>query len=133
MGLVPTMGALHEGHVSLVRRRVAECDLTVVTIFVNPAQFGPREDFARYPRTLEADLEILGRARADVVFVPPFDEVYPPGFSTCVEPPDVAKPLEGQCRPGHFRGVATVVLEAVPDDPRRHGVLRAEGLPAGRV
>ncbi len=83
----------------------------MVTIFVNPTQFGPSEDFARYPRTLEADLQMLGRERADIVFAPTVDQIYRPGFSTYVEPPDVAKPLEGRCRPGHFRGVATVVLK----------------------
>ncbi len=111
IGLVPTMGALHEGHLSLVRRSVSECDLTVVTIFVNPTQFGPHEDFSRYPRTLDSDLETLADARADLVFVPFADQMYPEGFSTYVEPPEVARPLEGICRPGHFRGVATVVLK----------------------
>jgi pantoate--beta-alanine ligase len=111
IGLVPTMGALHEGHLSLVRTSVTACDLTVVTIFVNPTQFGPSEDFARYPRTLEADLQTLGRERADIVFAPTADQVYRAGFSTYVDPPDVAKPLEGRCRPGHFRGVATIVLK----------------------
>jgi pantoate--beta-alanine ligase len=119
IGLVPTMGALHEGHLSLVRAAASACDLTVVTIFVNPTQFGPREDFARYPRTLEADLQLLERERADVVFAPAVDQIYRAGFSTYVEPPEVAKPLEGRCRPGHFRGVATVVLklfQLVPAD-----------------
>jgi pantoate--beta-alanine ligase len=111
IGLVPTMGALHAGHLSLVRASVTACDLTVVTIFVNPAQFGPTEDFARYPRTLDHDVQLLGRARADVVFAPTTDHIYRAGFSTYVEPPDVAKPLEGGCRPGHFRGVATIVLK----------------------
>ena len=111
MGLVPTMGALHEGHLSLVRRARAECDTVIATIFVNPSQFGPQEDFSRYPRTLERDLELLAAEGCDLVFVPPKDEIYPPGFSTYVEPPQVALPLEGKCRPGHFRGVATVVLK----------------------
>lgn len=111
IGLVPTMGALHAGHLSLVRASVAACDLTVVTIFVNPTQFGPNEDFARYPRTLEADLRMLGREQADFVFAPAADQIYQPGFSTYIEPPDVAQPLEGRCRPGHFRGVATIVLK----------------------
>ncbi len=105
------MGALHEGHLSLVRRSVGECDYTVVTIFVNPTQFGPQEDFSCYPRTMEADLEALGAANADLVFAPSPDQIYPPGFSTYVDPPEVAKPWEGHCRPGHFRGVATVVLK----------------------
>ncbi len=111
IGLVPTMGALHEGHLSLVRASRAECDLTLVTIFVNPTQFGPQEDFSRYPRTLEKDLQGLGRCGVDVVFAPAKDEIYPAGFSTYVDPPKVAEPLEGSCRPGHFRGVATVVLK----------------------
>lgn len=111
IGLVPTMGALHEGHLSLVRRSVSQCDFTVVTIFVNPAQFGPTEDFSQYPRTLTTDLQLLGRARADLVFAPMADEIYRPAFSTYVEPPEVAKPLEGRCRPGHFRGVTTIVLK----------------------
>jgi len=111
IGLVPTMGALHDGHMSLVRTATAECDKTVVTIFVNPTQFGPGEDLGQYPRTLEADCEALAKFNVDLVFVPSTPEMYPPGFSTHVEPPSVAIPLEGECRPGHFRGVATVVLK----------------------
>lgn len=111
IGLVPTMGALHEGHLSLVRASKAECDATVVTIFVNPTQFGPSEDFDRYPRTLDADLEALAREAVDLVFAPAAEEVYPSGFDTWVEPGRIAEPLEGRCRPGHFRGVATVVLK----------------------
>lgn len=110
IGLVPTMGALHEGHLSLVRASRAECGFTAVTIYVNPTQFGPHEDFAQYPRTLESDLTLLS-GLADVVFAPRDEEVYPPGFSTWVEVGSVAKPLEGVCRPGHFRGVATIVLK----------------------
>jgi len=111
IGLVPTMGALHEGHLSLVRRARAECDAVVATIFVNPTQFGPSEDFSRYPRTLEKDLELLAELGCDLVFAPAQDEIYPPGFSTYVEPPAVAALLEGKHRPGHFRGVGTVVLK----------------------
>lgn len=111
IGLVPTMGALHEGHLSLVRRARSECDTVVATIFVNPAQFGPHEDLAKYPRTLQRDLELLAAENCDLAFVPAQDEIYPPGFSTYVEPPAVAAPLEGKFRPGHFRGVATVVLK----------------------
>lgn len=111
VGLVPTMGALHEGHLSLVRRSVARGNYTIVTIFVNPTQFGPHEDFDRYPRTLESDVALLTEAQADIVFAPAADQIYRPGFSTYVEPPEVAKPLEGRCRPGHFRGVATIVLK----------------------
>jgi pantoate--beta-alanine ligase len=111
IGLVPTMGALHEGHLSLVRAAKAECDLAVATIYVNPSQFGPGEDLAKYPRTLPADLEKLARCGADLVFAPPDGEVYRPGHATWVEVGAVSQPLEGQFRPGHFRGVATVVLK----------------------
>lgn len=111
IGLVPTMGALHEGHLSLVRAAQAECGYTVVTIFVNPTQFGPHEDFDKYPRTLPADLEALASCRADLVFAPSREAMYPAGCSTFVEPPLVAQRWEGECRPGHFRGVATVVLK----------------------
>jgi pantoate--beta-alanine ligase len=111
IGLVPTMGALHEGHLSLVRRANSACDRTIVTIFVNPTQFGPGEDFSRYPRTLDADLKLLAAEGVDDVFAPANDELYPPGHSTFVEPPAVALPLEGRFRPGHFRGVATIVLK----------------------
>jgi pantoate--beta-alanine ligase len=111
VGLVPTMGALHEGHLSLVRIARERADVVVATIFVNPTQFGPNEDLARYPRALEADLQALSATGCDFVFVPSADDIYPPGFSTYVEPPAVAQPFEGVCRPGHFRGVATVVLK----------------------
>ena len=111
IGLVPTMGALHEGHLSLVRAARAECGCVVVSIFVNPTQFGPNEDFARYPRTLEADLDLLAGCGTDLVFTPAPEEVYRPGHETWVEVGLTAEPLEGQCRPGHFRGVATVVLK----------------------
>ena len=111
VGLVPTMGALHQGHLSLVERAVAECDRSVATVFVNPTQFGPNEDFSRYPRTLKKDLEYLRSLNIDAVFVPSNESLYPIGYSTFVEPPEVAWPLEGVFRPGHFRGVATVVLK----------------------
>jgi len=104
------MGALHEGHLSLVRASRAECGFTVVTIYVNPSQFGPREDFSRYPRTLQRDLELLAGS-SDLVFAPRDEEVYAPGHATWVEVGSVAEPLEGACRPGHFRGVATIVLK----------------------
>lgn len=109
VGLVPTMGALHEGHLSLVRRAKSECERVFTTIFVNPTQFGPHEDFERYPRTLAADVDLLAREGCDWVFVPDKQEMYPRGFSTSVEPPACAAPLEGLIRPGHFRGVTTVV------------------------
>lgn len=111
VGLVPTMGALHEGHLSLVRRAKSECEAAVTTIFVNPTQFAPHEDFSKYPRTLEADVQSLASANCDLVFVPSREDMYPPDASTLIEPPQVAQPLEGVCRPGHFRGVATVVLK----------------------
>lgn len=111
VGLVPTMGALHEGHLSLVRAARRECDCVVTTIFVNPTQFGPNEDFQKYPRTFEADLALLRGEGVEAVFAPDRAELYPEGFSTYVDPPSVAEPLEGRCRPGHFRGVATVVLK----------------------
>jgi pantoate--beta-alanine ligase len=105
------MGALHEGHLSLVRQSNRECSTTIVTIFVNPTQFGPGEDFQKYPRTLEGDLDALASLRVAAVFSPSANSVYPPGFSTYIEPPRVALPLEGLFRPHHFRGVATVVLK----------------------
>lgn len=111
IGLVPTMGALHEGHLSLVRAARSQCDYTVVSIYVNPTQFGPQEDFVRYPRSLESDLAALAREGVELVFAPADEEVYRPGHATFVEVGGVARPLEGECRPGHFRGVATVVLK----------------------
>ena len=111
IGLAPTMGALHEGHLSLVRASKAQCDLTAVSIYVNPTQFGPREDLAKYPRTLESDMQALAALDTDIVFAPSDGEMYPDGYGTWVEPGAAAGPLEGQCRPGHFRGVATVVLK----------------------
>ena len=108
-GLVPTMGYLHDGHTSLVRRAREDCDVVVVSIFVNPTQFGPGEDFASYPRDLARDVEVLEREGVDVAFAPPHDGFYPPGADTVVRPGRVAEPLEGAHRPGHFGGVATVV------------------------
>jgi pantoate--beta-alanine ligase len=111
IGLVPTMGALHEGHLSLVRASKARCDCTVVSIYVNPSQFGPREDLAKYPRTLPSDIEALAALETEMIFVPTDAEMYPTGYCTWVEVGGPAEPLEGQCRPGRFRGVATVVLK----------------------
>jgi len=111
IGLVPTMGALHEGHLSLVGAARSECDYTVVSIFVNPSQFGPAEDYQQYPRTLQADLDALAECGADLAFAPAAEEVYRPEHATWVEVGSVAEPLEGRCRPGHFRGVATIVLK----------------------
>jgi pantoate--beta-alanine ligase len=111
IGLVPTMGALHEGHLSLVRRARQENQLVVASIFVNPTQFGPSEDFARYPRTLEEDLDVLASAGADLVFMPTAEEMYPAGFASRVEVGWLATILEGARRPEHFAGVATVVTK----------------------
>jgi pantoate--beta-alanine ligase len=111
LGLVPTMGYLHEGHLSLVRQARVECGAVAVSIFVNPTQFAPNEDLARYPRNLERDLELLAQEQADLVFVPSVAEIYPPGHSTVVDVQGVTEMLEGAARPGHFRGVATVVCK----------------------
>jgi pantoate--beta-alanine ligase len=109
VGLVPTMGALHAGHVSLVRRARAESATVVLTIFVNPRQFGDAGDLAAYPRDEAADLATCAAEGVDVVFIPPVEEIYPPGFDTLVRVGAIAEPLEGAARPGHFEGVATVV------------------------
>src|SRR5262249_38477958 len=111
VGLVPTMGALHAGHVSLIRAARAETDFVVVSVFVNPTQFGPDEDLARYPRPLEQDLRVCAAEGADLVFVPEAPALYPPGFRTYVEVHGLQDVLCGASRPGHFRGVATVVLK----------------------
>jgi pantoate--beta-alanine ligase len=109
IGLVPTMGALHEGHLSLIHEARALCDIVVVSIFVNPTQFGPQEDFASYPRDLTADAETLVEYNVDYVFAPTVEEIYPSGFSSYVNVEGLSNELEGASRPGHFRGVATVV------------------------
>src|SRR5690349_2836133 len=111
LGLVPTMGYLHAGHLHLVRQAKADCDTVAVSIFVNPTQFGPREDLSRYPRDLERDLRLLREENVDLVFAPSVAEIYPSGFSTFVDVRDVTEVLEGAARPGHFQGVATVVCK----------------------
>jgi pantoate--beta-alanine ligase len=109
IGLVPTMGALHEGHLSLVREARRMCDIVVVSVFVNPAQFGPTEDFEHYPRDLTKDTALLTDYNVDYIFAPTAEEMYPKGFCTYVNVSGLSKLLEGESRPGHFRGVATVV------------------------
>jgi pantoate--beta-alanine ligase len=108
IGLVPTMGAFHAGHLALMAASTAQDDVTVVSLFVNPAQFGPAEDLARYPRDEAGDAAAAQAAGVGILFVPSVDEVYPPGFDTWVDPGELATVLEGAVRPGHFRGVATV-------------------------
>ena len=110
-GLIPTMGALHVGHGSLVERARQECSYIGTSIFVNPTQFGVGEDFGKYPRTLEKDLDLFESLGADIVFVPSVEVIYPPGYQTWVDVADVTAPLEGKYRPGHFRGVTTVVAK----------------------
>ncbi|THD83608.1 pantoate--beta-alanine ligase [Aliigemmobacter aestuarii] len=111
VGVVPTMGALHDGHLSLARRARAECDRVIVTIFVNPMQFNNPEDLKKYPRTEEADAALLRSVGVELIFAPAPEEVYPEGFSTTVSVAGVSEPLEGKMRPGHFDGVATVVTK----------------------
>lgn len=111
MGLVPTMGYLHEGHLSLVRQARRECDRVVVSLFVNPIQFGPQEDLAQYPRDLARDVALTEELGTDVLFIPGHLSMYPAGFSTWVEVGGLTEPLCGRSRPGHFRGVTTVVAK----------------------
>src|SRR3984893_5422990 len=111
LGFVPTMGALHKGHASLIQAAKAQCAPVVVSIFVNPKQFGPSEDFQKYPRTLEADRAALEKLGVDYLFAPPPEEIYPRGFRTAVVVEGLSDRLEGRSRPGHFRGVTTVVLK----------------------
>jgi pantoate--beta-alanine ligase len=108
IGFVPTMGYFHEGHLSLMRRAKAECDLCVVSLFVNPTQFGPSEDFQRYPRDFARDAAMAESVGVDLLFAPEVEEMYPEGYQTYVEVTEVTRRLEGAARPGHFRGVATV-------------------------
>jgi pantoate--beta-alanine ligase len=111
VGLVPTMGYLHDGHLSLVRRAREECDHIVVSIFVNPTQFGPNEDLSKYPRDLERDLSLIEPLGADLVWMPTAEMMYPEGYQTWVEVEAMTRPLEGAMRPGHFRGVTTIVAK----------------------
>jgi len=111
VGLVPTMGALHRGHLALIERAKRECSPVIASIFVNPKQFGPSEDFTKYPRTFESDKEKLEQAGVDSLFAPEAADIYPQGFSTYVNVEGLSERLEGRSRPGHFRGVATVVMK----------------------
>ncbi|HNS32766.1 MAG TPA: pantoate--beta-alanine ligase [bacterium] len=111
IGLVPTMGYLHKGHISLVRKSMEECSRTVVSIFVNPTQFGPSEDYNTYPRNPEMDIDLLKKEGVDILFIPSVEEMYEKNAFTSVEVPDLSKKLEGSIRPGHFRGVCTVVCK----------------------
>lgn len=111
LALVPTMGALHAGHLSLVRAARAACDLVAVSIFLNPLQFGPNEDLARYPRTFAADCALLEAEGVDLLFAPSPEIMYPPGAHTLIDLPDLGRRLDGASRPGHFRGVATIVAK----------------------
>jgi pantoate--beta-alanine ligase len=111
VGLVPTMGFLHEGHLSLIRRARDECDYVVVSIFVNPSQFGPNEDLSKYPRDLDRDLSLIEPLGTDLVWMPTAEIMYPPGYQTWVEVEEVTRPLEGAQRPGHFKGVTTIVAK----------------------
>ncbi len=119
LGLVPTMGALHEGHLHLVEMALADCDRVIVSVFVNPKQFAPHEDLAKYPRTLEADMEKLKAAGVHAIYTPTIDDMYPEGFATKISIGKISEPLEGQFRPQFFEGVATVVaklfLQVMPD------------------
>ena len=117
IGFVPTMGSLHAGHTSLVDRAVAECDDVVTSIFVNPSQFGPQEDFEQYPRDFDTDFNLLAQHEVRWIFAPDVHEMYPPGDSTRIEISGPAKPYEGQLRPGHFSGVATIVLRLLQSAP----------------
>jgi pantoate--beta-alanine ligase len=120
VGLVPTMGALHSGHASLIRAAVRSCGRVAVSIFVNPTQFGPHEDFARYPRTFDADCALAEAEGAEVVFAPSVEELYPASAATFVDVEGLSRRLDGQSRPGHFRGVATVVAKLlIAAEPER--------------
>ena len=133
IGLVPTMGALHDGHLSLIERARAQCDVVVVSLFVNPSQFDERSDLERYPRDEARDRELAERAGADILFAPSAEEVYPAGFATSVEVLGLTDRLEGAVRGApHFRGVTTVVTKLLNMVAARRRLLRPEGRPAGR-
>lgn len=133
VAFVPTMGALHEGHLALVRRAGELADDIVVSIFVNPTQFGPHEDFARYPRTWDNDLKLLSQERVGMVFAPQPAQMYGPRFGTLISPPPVATPWEGEIRPGHFQGVCTVVLKLFQIVPAQVAVFGQKDYQQARV
>ncbi len=133
VAFVPTMGALHNGHLSLVRRGRSLADDVVVSIFVNPTQFGPSEDFSRYPRTFQRDIELLSAEGVAMVFAPTAGQMYAERFSTSISPPAVASPLEGQFRPGHFSGVCTVVLKLFQIVPAQVAVFGQKDFQQARV
>lgn len=133
VGVVPTMGALHDGHLSLVRESSKRCEHTVATIFVNPTQFAPHEDLGQYPRTMDQDLAGLERAGATAVLVPSAEAIYPPGYSTSVNPPAIASLLEGLHRPAHFEGVATIVLKLFQMIPASHAFFGQKDFQQWRV
>ena len=126
IGFVPTMGSLHAGHTSLVDRAVAECDDVLASIFVNPSQFGPQEDFEQYPRDFDADFNLLAQHEVRWIFAPDVHEMYPPGDSTRIEISGPAEPYEGQLRPGHFSGVATIVLRLLQSAPAQSAYFGAK-------
>lgn len=111
IGIVPTMGFLHEGHLTLIKLAKRHVDIVITTVFVNPAQFGPSEDFTRYPRSIERDTQLAFQAGTDILFTPATESIYPPGYHTFIEVEKITAVLEGKSRPGHFRGVATIVLK----------------------
>lgn len=133
VAFVPTMGALHDGHLSLVRRGQSLADDVVVSIFVNPTQFGPSEDFSRYPRTFQRDIELLSAESVAMVFAPTAGQMYADRFSTSISPPAVASPLEGLFRPGHFSGVCTVVLKLFQIVPAQVAVFGQKDFQQARV
>ncbi len=131
VGFVPTMGYLHEGHLSLVRQARHDCASVVVSIYVNPTQFGPNEDLNKYPRDLQRDLELLRSEGVDLVWTPSNNIMYPTGYQTWVMVEEVTKPLEGAIRAGHFRGVATVVTKLFNAVQPTQSIFRSEGRSTG--
>jgi pantoate--beta-alanine ligase len=133
LGFIPTMGALHKGHASLIQAAKAQCAPVVVSIFVNPKQFGPTEDFQKYPRTLESDRALLESLGVDYLFAPPAEEIYPKNFRTLVNVEGLSNRLEGRSRPGHFQGVATVVLKLLEIVQPRFAYFGRKDAQQGRI